>query len=81
MRRVRLLDGTQVMRWTPVAKDGAALPNALRVPAPAEASLTAGETMDVLITPTRAGDLVLEVTSIAGPAVVTRIAVRVLPKE
>ena len=80
-RVVRLLDGTQVMRWTPVAKDGADLPNALRVPAPAEASLTAGETMDVLITPTRAGDLVLEVTSIAGPAVVTRIAVRVLPKE
>lgn len=51
----------------------------LRVSSAADQWLAAGETMDVLVTPTRAGTLVLEVTS-AGPLVTTRVPVRVHPR-
>ncbi len=77
MKRVRLLDGDAVLRWTPVAKDGAELPALERVPTAADRILAPGETLDVLVIPARAGPLVLEVTSAFGPAVTTRVPVRV----
>lgn len=77
IKRVRLLDGDAVLRWLPVAKDGAEFPPARRVESAADQRLAAGETMDVLVTPARAGMLVLEVTSTYGPSMITRVPVRV----
>jgi hypothetical protein len=79
-KQVRLLDGGTVLRWTPVAKDGAEFPFARRAESVAHQVLAAGETMDVLVTPTRAGDLVLEVTSVYGPPITSRVPVRVQPR-
>lgn len=79
-KQVRLLDGGTVLRWTPVAKDGAEFPLAQRVESAADQILAAGETLDVLLTPTRAGDLVLEVTSAYGPPITSRVPVRVHPR-
>lgn len=55
--------GTQdsVVRWTPLARDGADLPPALRVAQPARAMMGPGETADFTFTPTRPGALQLEV--------------------
>lgn len=78
-KQVRLLDGATVLRWTPVAKDGAEFRVAQRAESAADQMLAAGETMDVLVTPTRAGELVLEVTSAYGAPIVTRVPVRVRP--
>lgn len=77
IKRVRLLSGDSVLRWMPVAKDGAEFPSAQRVESAADRLLAAGETMDVLFTPAHAGTLVLEVTSTYGPPVTTRVPVRV----
>jgi FtsP/CotA-like multicopper oxidase with cupredoxin domain len=79
-KQVRLLDGETVMRWTPVAKDGADFAPALRAEMAADQSLSAGETIDVLVTPERAGTWVLEVTSQYGPPITTRVPVRVRPR-
>lgn len=76
LRRVRLLAGDRTVTWTPVAKDGAEFVIADRVPAPADVNLAAGETFDVLYTPTAGDALVLEV-SVRGTPVVTRVPVRV----
>jgi FtsP/CotA-like multicopper oxidase with cupredoxin domain len=48
--------------WTPVAKDGADLPRALRAPSPARVTLGPGETYDFAVAP-RPGLLRLEVES------------------
>ncbi|WKW14842.1 multicopper oxidase domain-containing protein [Pseudogemmatithrix spongiicola] len=77
LKRVRLLEGDAILQWIPVAKDGAEYTSAQRVRRSAEQVLAPGETMDVLVTPTRAGTLVLEVTSAYGPPVTTRVEVRV----
>ncbi len=77
IKRVRLLEGETVLRWIAVAKDGAEFPPAQRVASEADRWLAAGETMDVLVTPPRAGTLALEVTSAYGPPVTTRVLVRV----
>lgn len=79
-KQVRLLDGETVLRWTPVAKDGAEFPLAQRTEMAADQVFAAGETMDVLVTPAHAGNLVLEVTSAYGPPVITRVPVRVRPR-
>lgn len=79
-KQVRLLDGGTVLRWTRVAKDGAEFPSVERAESAADQVLAAGETMDVLVTPTRAGNWVLEVTSAYGPPVTTRVPVRVQPR-
>jgi manganese oxidase len=80
IKRVRLLAGDTVQRWMPVAKDGAEFPSARRVLTAASQVLAPGETMDVLVTPPRAGTLVLEVTSTYGPTVITRVPVQVQPR-
>ena len=77
LKRVRLLDGDAELEWIPVAKDGAEFTPAQRVSRPANQLLAPGETMDVLVTPTRARTLVLEVTSTYGAAATTRVEVRV----
>lgn len=76
-KQVRLLDGETALRWTPVAKDGAELPLVQRAESVADQVLAAGETMDVIVTPMREGDWVLEVTSVYGPPIITRVPVRV----
>lgn len=80
-KQVRLLDGATVLRWTPVAKDGAEYSPARRVESAADQILAAGETMDMLVTPAAAGNLVLEVTSAYGLPIVTRVPVRVNPRR
>lgn len=77
LRRLRLLDGDTLVHWTPVAKDGAEWPAERQVAVPAQQLLGAGETMDLRVTPLRAGELVLEVTALYGPPIVTRVPVRV----
>ena len=48
--------------WRPLAKDGAALPPALRVPEPSRRMVSIGETLDVEIVPDAPGDsLAIEV--------------------
>lgn len=79
IKRVQLLAGDTVLRWMPVAKDGAELLMAQRVESTASQWLAPGETMDVLVTPARVGTLVLEVLSTYGPPVTTRVPVRVQP--
>lgn len=76
-KHVQLTDTSGVLRWTPVAKDGAELPPAGRRLQRAEQDLAAGETIDVLFTPTRAGELVLQVMSRYGAPIITRVPVRV----
>ena len=80
VKRVRLLAGDTVLRWMPVAKDGAEFPSTRRVESAADQWLAAGETLDVLVSPSRAGMMVLEVTSAYGPPVITRVPVRVRPR-
>lgn len=79
-KQVRLLDGDAVQRWTPVAKDGAEFPTVRRMETAADQVINAGETFDMLVTPSRAGELVLEVTSVSGATIITRVPVRVRPQ-
>ena len=58
---VSLADGSRVLRWTPIAKDGRDLPRALQVPAVATHGLSVGETRDFRFTPQKPGTLTLNV--------------------
>jgi FtsP/CotA-like multicopper oxidase with cupredoxin domain len=58
-----------VVKWTPLARDGADLPPALRVASRARLHMGPGETADFTFTPTRAGTLALEVWSDGGQRV------------
>jgi hypothetical protein len=51
---------TMVVRWTPVAKDGFALPSDAQVPVPAWQIVAQGETYDFEVTPRASGKLRLE---------------------
>jgi FtsP/CotA-like multicopper oxidase with cupredoxin domain len=55
-----LVDQSDVVRWTPVAKDGASLPPPQREPRPARQQVSVGETYDFEIRPTRPQNLWLE---------------------
>jgi hypothetical protein len=59
--RVRLMDGSSVARWRPLAKDGADLSVAAAIDRTAEVHLSPGETYDFAFTPDRPGTLRLEV--------------------
>jgi hypothetical protein len=50
-----------IVRWQPVAKDGADLPEALRVTKTARQVVGMGETYDYVYTPTTPGNLRIEV--------------------
>jgi FtsP/CotA-like multicopper oxidase with cupredoxin domain len=58
---VSLSDGSRVLLWTPIAKDGRTLPAALRLPEIATRGLSVGETRDFRFTPERPGTLTLAV--------------------
>jgi len=49
--RVRVVSGGYPVRWTPVAKDGAELPDRWRVPGEAESRIRVGETLDFAFAP------------------------------
>jgi manganese oxidase len=69
-----------VARWTPLARDGADLPVALRVERPALVSMGPGETADFTFVPTRTGTMTLEVwMEFAGRRVA--LPVEVVPKR
>jgi FtsP/CotA-like multicopper oxidase with cupredoxin domain len=56
-----LADGSRVVQWTPIAKDGRDLPGRLQRAAPATQALTIGETRDFRFTPASPGKLTLTV--------------------
>jgi hypothetical protein len=59
--------GATLVRWQPLAKDGADLPEAARVPRLARQVVTIGETYDFEYTPERRGFLRIQVTTTPGP--------------
>jgi manganese oxidase len=58
---VSLSDGTRVLDWTPIAKDGRDLPARLQRQSLATHALTIGETRDFRFLPTQPGELTLGV--------------------
>jgi FtsP/CotA-like multicopper oxidase with cupredoxin domain len=70
----RTMTDTAVVRWRPVAKDGADLPDAARVPRPARQFISMGETYDFEYTPSRRGVLRIEVRA---PGLAGQLVVRV----
>ena len=65
-----------VARWTPLARDGADLPRALRVARPALMDMGPGETADFTYVPTRPGRMMLEVWYPTGPRIVLPVEVQ-----
>ena len=61
-----LTDQTGIKEWTPVSKDGAALPVSQRRPRPARQPIAVGETYDFEITPAAPQNLWLEVRRLSG---------------
>ena len=76
--RATLAQDSTVMKWTPVAKDGADLPMSQRVARPADVrGMESGETADFEFTPPKRGDYVLTMLMSDSKAPVTqRITVR-----
>ena len=68
-----------VVKWTPLARDGADLPPALRSAKRARVHMGPGETADFMYTPVKAGALVLEVWSDGGQRVSLPIEVKTAP--
>ena len=66
---------TEVARWTPLARDGADLPPALRVAKPAILTLGPGETADFTYVPARPGSMMLEVWIEGGQRLVLPVEV------
>jgi len=66
---------TEVARWTPLARDGADLPPALRVAKPAILTLGPGETADFTYVPARPGSMMLEVWIQGGQRLVLPVEV------
>ena len=75
----RLSSDSAVARWTPLARDGADLPTALRRPELARIEMGPGQTADFLYVPDRPGSLLLEVW-IGSTSLGTRVAVPVVVK-
>ena len=72
---------TMIVRWIPVAKDGADLPSAARVSQPALQTISMGETYDFEFVPERRGQVLrLEVRTAGGRAggiLLARVPVKV----
>jgi FtsP/CotA-like multicopper oxidase with cupredoxin domain len=64
------------VRWIPVAKDGADLPDARRLARAARQIISMGETYDFVYTPTAAGDLRLEMRAGSAGLLVARVPIR-----
>ena len=72
------LPDTMLVRWAPVAKDGADLPAAARAPRVARQIISMGETYDYAYTPARPGQLRIEVRTAGQKGVLlARVPVRV----
>ena len=70
---------TAATTWTPLARDGADLPAALRVPGPAIITLGPGETADFMHVPSRPGRMQLEVWMGGGQRVALPVDVQSRP--
>lgn len=68
---------TMLVRWRPVAKDGADLPLRARTMVPAVQVVSIGETFDFEIDPALPGQLGLEVFAPSLRAVIVRVPIRV----
>ena len=64
--RMELLRDTALALWTPIAKDGADLPQSRRVAEAARHRISIGETMDFEVTPTSPGIMRLEARTSSG---------------
>jgi FtsP/CotA-like multicopper oxidase with cupredoxin domain len=72
------LNDTAVVRWKPVAKDGADLPERARAPRPARQIISMGETYDFEYTAVRPGILRIEVRAPGlGGALLVRVPIKV----
>ncbi len=67
---------TAAARWTPLARDGADLPPALRVARPATVSMGPGETADFTYVPTQPGRMMLEVWIEGGQRIALPVEVK-----
>jgi FtsP/CotA-like multicopper oxidase with cupredoxin domain len=74
--RMELHQGSEVMSWRVIAKDGAEIPPARRESRPARLPISIGETFDVEVLPTGPGELRLEART-AGGVLLGVIPVRV----
>ena len=68
---------TMLVRWRPVAKDGADLPLRVRTMVSAVQIVSIGETFDFEIQPALPGELGLEVFAPALRAIIVRVPIRV----
>jgi FtsP/CotA-like multicopper oxidase with cupredoxin domain len=66
-----------VLRWQPLAKDGADLPAAMRAPRLARQLVSMGETYDFEFTPVSRGNLRIEVRGAGAGALLGRVPIRV----
>jgi hypothetical protein len=73
----RLSNDSAVVRWTPLARDGADLPRALQRPTIAKIEMGPGQTADFLYVPDRPGPLTLEVW-IGSTSIGTRVALPIV---
>ena len=72
------LRDTMLVRWRPVAKDGADLPTNARIERTARQIVSMGETYDFAYTPPRRGNLRVEVRALAPNGVLfVRVPIRV----
>lgn len=78
--RVELWRGDSLATWRPVGKDGADLPDAMRVARPARTSLSIGETMDYEILARPGDELRLEVHVATGALLGTQ-AIRAIARH
>jgi FtsP/CotA-like multicopper oxidase with cupredoxin domain len=76
----RLGDDSTVARWTPIARDGADLPAALRRVGAATITMGPGQTADFLYAPERVGEMTLEVWISTPGMLATRVALPIKVK-
>jgi hypothetical protein len=69
--RMRLLQGTTLQRWRPIAKDGMDLPADQVLEGPSEIQMGNGETYDFEYMPAAAGEFRVDVTAGDGTLLVT----------
>ena len=76
----RLSNDSAVVHWTPIARDGADLPPALRRPELAKIDMGPGQTADFLVVPDRPGPMTMEVW-IGLSSIGTRVALPIVVDE
>jgi FtsP/CotA-like multicopper oxidase with cupredoxin domain len=74
----RLGDDSTVARWTPIARDGADLPDALRHASAATIVMGPGQTADFRYVPERPGEMRLEVWVATEGSIATRVALPIV---